>query len=207
MGWRVALLVAVAISFAGIAYAAGRAGSSDVTLCAAKKGGELTLASKGKCGKGERKLTIAKQGVPGPKGDQGEPGAAANVAPEAPHIVGATNEQCAQNAGTFCGTPGCIGAWQASPSRPVSYQKDAGGFVHLRGAASFATGGICSSTTGGTAVAFYLPPGYRPTDQTREFPAVHCSGDVRPVTILTDGTVRPDPSSTCTTFDGIVFHP
>jgi len=72
LGFALAAVAVVAIG----AYAIGAGESSkDLILCANKKSGDLALASgKGKCAKGEKKLTVAKEGPVGPRGATGEPG-------------------------------------------------------------------------------------------------------------------------------------
>jgi collagen triple helix repeat protein len=70
-----ALILAVG---GGTAYAASSGGSSPGTLklCAAKKTGDLRLASGGGCRPGERALSVATNGIAGPAGATGERGPA-----------------------------------------------------------------------------------------------------------------------------------
>src|SRR4051812_19632466 len=82
MSWKIVVLVAAAMMVAAVAFGAS-GGSSGVTLCAGK-GGDLSLGKKGKCSKGDKKLTIAKQG---PKGEPGKDGTPADLAPEPVHLV------------------------------------------------------------------------------------------------------------------------
>lgn len=209
MSWKLTFLVAVAIvAVAGVAVAAKGGGSKDVTLCAQKQGGALSLAPKsGKCAKGTKKLVIAKQGpqgVPGPAGATGAAGTTASIQPEAVRLVGApVASGCDVNPGTFCGAAFEGGAqWRAYEDwGPVGFQKDAAGYVHLQGGAAFAGSGVTVDTV------FYLPPGYRPAAKS-QFAATECNGDPISVLIRPDGEVLPDfQSFLCVILDGISFRP
>jgi hypothetical protein len=203
MKWPITLLVAVAMSVAGIAFAAG-GGSDSVKLCSEKKGGDLSLAAKGGCGRGAKTLTISKRGPIGPPGVAGKDGTPADLAPHAPVLVGSATPTCQTDVGRFCGVPGCSGAWSSYTDTPVKYQVAADGLVSLRGEASVQSGGTCGS--GGDGTIFYLPPGFRPTDQTRTFAAIDCGGNATSVTVAESGSVR-TPSGACSSFDGISFQP
>ena len=207
MGRRIILAaVVLAVAVAGISFAASGGGSKDVTLCAAKKGGALSLASKGKCGKGQKKLVIAKEGPAGAVGPQGAPGAAgttASIQPEAvrfvaPPVAGG----CDSDPGTFCGSPGAGSAqWHAYEDwGSIGFQKDAAGYVHLQGGAAFGGAGQTDERM------FYLPAGYRPSAKT-QVAATECDGTPISVLIGTDGEVRPDPVNfLCVILDGISFR-
>jgi hypothetical protein len=73
------LAIVIAIAMAGVAVAASDGGTNLITLCAAKKSGTLRLAKGGKCGKGERRLTIGEAGPSGPMGPSGQNGATGAV--------------------------------------------------------------------------------------------------------------------------------
>ncbi|HZO05097.1 MAG TPA: hypothetical protein VFB52_01820 [Solirubrobacterales bacterium] len=215
--WTVlALLAGVAVIAIG-AYAIGAGKSSkDLVLCAAKKGGDLSLATaKGKCAKGEKKLTVAKEGPVGPAGPQGAPGSAANVASEpVTYVTGPANDQCFEKPGTFCESESGYVTWgNYSPEfGNVGYYKDAAGVVHLTGVASSAVGGVVFGFQ--PEGPFYLPPGYRPsvvkmfsvpsqTAPEEEF-SDHVTIRVRPngvVAISTDDNVRE------VALEGVAFVP
>jgi hypothetical protein len=207
IGFRFLLLAALAISLAGVAFAAQGGGSAKVILCAAKHGGQVTLASKGKCDKDEKKLAIAKQGPPGETGAAGSDGTPADLAPEAMRLVQPFVSDCAAQPGSFCINGGGT-HWlsRGNGYAPAGYQKDSGGYVHLQGV--LAQGGSGAPFGG---VAFYLPPGYRPTDGTHQFYGQGwfdqgTPGTAKLVEIATDGSVFVD-DSCCASLDGIVFHP
>ena len=200
MSWKLTFLAAVAIvAVAGVAVAAKGGGSKDLTLCAAKQGGALSLAPKsGKCAKGTKKLVIAKegpQGIPGPSGPAGAAGTTASIQPEPVHFVGPRSGTCSANPGTFCTTWINSAGWG-----PVGFQKDAAGYVHLQGGAGLGGEG----QTG--AVIFYLPPGYRPSLKT-QVAATECDGTPISVLIGVDGSLDPDSSLSCAILDGISFRP
>jgi hypothetical protein len=89
---NVAATLALTIAAGGAtAYAAGRAPSDGVQLCAAKKTGDLRLAKPGKCQPGEKAVAL-------PAGPQGAAGA-----------VGATGATGAIGATGPAGTPGTLG--------------------------------------------------------------------------------------------------
>lgn len=205
MSWKLTFLVAVAIvAIAGVAVAAKSGGSKDVTLCAAKKGGDLSLASKGNCGKGEKKLVISKEGPPGPAGAPGAAGTTASIQPEvvnfvSPPVAGG----CEANPGTFCGNTNQGGAkWSSFQDwGPVGFQKDAAGYVHLQGGAAFGGAGQTDSRL------FFLPPAYRPSVK-KQIATTECDGTPISVFIGTDGEVLPDPVNfLCVILDGISFRP
>jgi hypothetical protein len=208
MSWKLTFLAAVVIvTLAGVAVAAG-GGSKDVTLCASKPDGAVSLAPKnGKCAKGSKKLVIAKQGPQGAAGVPGAPGApgtTASIQPEPVHVVGsAVAGGCIANPGTFCGSAGVGSAqWHGYEDwGPVGFQKDAAGYVHLQGGAAFGGSGQTDDRM------FYLPAGYRPAAKV-QVAATECDGTAISVFIGTDGEVRPDPVNfLCVVLDGVSFRP
>jgi hypothetical protein len=174
--WSVlALLVGLAVvAVAGYAIGAGKP-SQDLVLCAAKKSGDLSLASaKGKCAKGEKKLTVAKEGPVGPVGQQGAPGTDANATLEAVHYVtGSGSVVCAANPATFCRGSETGNHWAnfADLGHPgyekVGFYKEANGTVHLVGTVGYQHGGGENDGFSPPG-AFLLPPGFRPA-QTKVF--------------------------------------
>jgi hypothetical protein len=178
MRWRIGVLLAGTAVIAIAGYAVGADTSSDnLILCATKKGGDLSLAAKGRCGKGEKKLTLSQkgqqgekgpQGAGGPQGAPGPAGSPTGLAPEPIHYVtGPSSDTCFEKPGTFCRATGGTVQWAnlsfLNPSYGnVGYYKDAAGFVHLSGVAF-------DNSSGGVGVGFsprgpfYLPPGYRPS--------------------------------------------
>jgi hypothetical protein len=130
-----------------------------------KKTGELSLASNGKCDKGEKKLTIAKQGpagVPGPQGSVGPAGSA--PMPEAVHYVtGPANDQCFEAVGTFCRNTGSSIGWEnLAGYGDAGFYRDPSGAVPLVGVVNYGSSG---GGSGGFVPEgpFYLPAGYRPS--------------------------------------------
>jgi|GEM_PF-6855699 len=206
MSWRLTFLAAVAIvAIAGVAIAA-QSGSENVVLCAAKRGGALRLASKGKCAKAERELTIAKQGpqgAPGATGAQGAPGTTASIQPEAVRLVGPARADCEDVPGNFCGSGGLDWANAGSVDAPAGYWKDAAGEIHLMGTAKGTTGG-----GGITSDLFYLPESYRPVG-TRQFAIPDCVGEIITVQIEANGSVHLPfvPPDRCVALDGVSFRP
>lgn len=204
MSWRLTFLAAVAIvAIAGVAIAQG-GGSKNVVLCAAKKGGDLRLGSKGRCAKGERKLTIAKQGprgTQGAPGQQGLPGTTASIQPEPVHLVGPARANCEAAPGNFCGSGGLNWGNTNSVPAPVGYWKDAGGEVHLMGTAKGTAGAITSDL-------FYLPEGYRPVG-TRQFAVPNCSVEMITLQVEAGGAVHTPyvPPDRCVALDGVSFRP
>jgi hypothetical protein len=211
------VLAAVAIvAVAGYAIGAGKP-SKDLVLCATKKSGDLSLASaKGKCAKGEKKLTVAKEGPVGPVGPAGSPGVNAVVTAEPVHYVtGPATDQCKANPGTFCKPSGLSYEWlnegdyNATNRELVGYFKDSAGYVHLVGVALFRTGG--GGTGGGFEPdgPFYLPPGYRPA-RAEAFGAAAATG-FNPTAFTGGGFVEIRPDGTVATeaqlvgLGGIVF--
>ena len=221
MKWPITVLVAAAMTMAGIAFAAG-GDSNSLKLCAEKNGGALSLAAKGKCGEGERKLTVSKrgpagpQGAAGPTGPQGaagNDGTTASIQPEAVHLVGAFREDCAINPGFFC-KDRTERHWDNAGGAfaPVGYFKDAAGFVHLKGTAQI-SGNSSGTGDGSPNGIFYLPTTYRPTDGTRQFVINTCqaSPSTATVTIASSGLVDTNVESAggdvCAPLDGILFRP
>src|SRR6478609_5016802 len=146
MGWRLTFLAAVAIvAVAGVAVAASGGSSGEVTLCARKGDGALSLAGKaGKCGRGEKKLTIAKQGPPGLAGATGSPGAPGTTAPIQPEAVRLVTTLGSEVEATYCEEHPGVFCWEGplnwidkgAGDAPVGFQKDAAGYVHLQGSAA-----------------------------------------------------------------------
>jgi hypothetical protein len=69
-------LVAVLVAGAGVAIAANPGSDGEVTACVHKKTKAMRLAdSRGRCKRGEEKLSFNEQGVPGQNGQPGERGA------------------------------------------------------------------------------------------------------------------------------------
>lgn len=217
MRWGlVGVLAAVAaVAIGGYAIGAGKS-SKDLVLCATKKGGDLSLATaKGKCAKGEKKLTVAKEGPVGPVGPQGPPGSNANVASEpVTYVTGPPNDQCFEKPGTFCKSESGYILWgnYTSEFGNVGYYKDAAGIVHLTGVASSSVGGVVYGFQ--PEGPFYLPLGYRPSvvkmfsvpSQTKpeEKFSDHVTVQVRPngvVAISTDDNFRE------VALEGVAFVP
>jgi hypothetical protein len=213
------LVIAVALS--GYAVGAGSGGSDEVVLCAAKKGGDLSLAKKGKCGKGTKKLSIAKArpqgaqgpaGAPGGPGATGAPGTTTTLSTEPAHLVAAGLRECTSAPGAFCdNVPGgaCFGWTNFQEGfAPAAYRKDSAGFVHLSGTVidGGAGGGV---GCGPPPPIFYLPPGFRITGGTQRFGAWSCagggSGYINYVDVKADGGVYAGDNS-CASLDGITFH-
>ena len=217
-GLGIAIVSVLVVGLAAYAIGAGKS-SNDVTLCAVKKSGELSLAAGGKCGKGEKKLTIAKQGPAGPQGAVGPQGSAANVVAEAVHYVtGPPTAECQANPGTFCKPSSLsyewIGSFEYSGTKfeRVGFYKDPSGFVHLVGVALFRTGGGGSSGGYEPEGPFYLPPGYRPS-HVETFSAASNEGfnpttlvKTSPVEIRPDGTVATKQFEDLVSLSGIVFR-
>jgi hypothetical protein len=169
------VLAAVAIvAVAGYAIGAGKA-SKDLVLCANKKDAAISLATaKGKCEKGEKRLTVAKEGPVGPVGPQGAPGTDANATLEAVHYVtGSGSLVCAANPATFCRGTETGNRWAnfADLGHPgyekVGFYKEANGTVHLVGTVGYQHGGGENDGFSPPG-AFLLPPGFRPA-QTKVF--------------------------------------
>ncbi|MGE0066733.1 MAG: hypothetical protein AB7T48_05195 [Solirubrobacterales bacterium] len=212
---KVLLLAAiVAVGIAAYAVGAGKS-SSDVILCAAKKGGDLTLADgKGKCGKDEKKLTIAKQGPVGPVGPVGPQGAVgppgSSPLPEGPRFVAPATTACAINTGSFCVTETGL-CWNNANAggglAPVAYRKDSDGFVHIEGAyENTESQGACGG--GETRPVFYLPQGFRPAGGAQRFRVSNCAGyGGGLIVVATNGLVSAGSETTnCLALSGIVFH-
>jgi hypothetical protein len=121
--------------------------------------------------------------------------------PEPVRLVGAADPAgCSQaRPGIFCYYT-FSGAWgnYENDYAPVGFQKDAGGFVHLQGVASYTGPSFVSGM-------FILPPGYRPTDGKHEFVVQRCGSSTTFVEVWTNGAVTT--GATCESLDGIVFHP
>ena len=211
MSWRLTFLAAVAIvAIAGVAIAA-QSGSKNVVLCAQKKGGALSLASKGKCGKGERKLTIVKQGPRGERGPRGEqgvpglqgaPGTTASIQPEPVHLVAPAAVDCEDEPGTFCRSSDTqVWGNYGSVYAHVGFWKDATGEVHLMGTAQGSNGGLINDV-------FVLPVGYRP-DATRQFVVPECSLEFAKLQVEPSGNVHLPvvTSEHCVAVDGVSFRP
>ncbi len=224
MNWGKVLLLAL-IATAGLtAYAIGASNASEnVVLCASKKGGALSLAAKGGCAKGQKKLTIAKQGPVGPTGPAGPAGSAGPQGPagvagadaaaptlEPPHFVAPATTACAVQTGSFCVTETGL-CWDngntGGGTAPVSFRKDADGFVHIEGSfTNFETQGACGGNE--TRPVFYLPQGFRPGEGTHRFAVADCSGYTSSLIVIeTNGLVSAGSEHTaCFDLSGIVFH-
>ena len=221
MGWKVVVLLAAAMMVVGVAFGAS-GGSGGVTLCAGK-GGDLSLGKKGKCSKGEKKVTIAKRGPQGPQGPQGKQGVQGapgkdgtpeDLAPEAVHLVSVAtgdfqNDDCVNAPGSFCGNSSQhCGTWvnYGDPNVAVGFRKDSGGWVHLQGTALLDFQGACGGAPSPPGL-FYLPTGYRPTGDVA-FAAPNCFavGTDGVITISADGLVK-DAGEGCASLDGVEFHP
>ncbi|HEX5591876.1 MAG TPA: hypothetical protein VFX35_00865 [Solirubrobacterales bacterium] len=212
MSWRLTFLAAVAIvAIAGVAIAAQGGGSKNVVLCADKQGGDLSLAAKGRCGKGQRKLVISKQGpqgTQGPKGEQGVPGASgapgttASIQPEPVHLVGAAVPAgCEAVPGTFCSSGAAGWMNHGTLSAPAGYWIDAAGEVHL-------TGTIKATASGPVTDLFYLPAGYRPNG-IREFVVPTCELESMKLEVEPSGAVHTPfvPPENCLALDEVSFRP
>ncbi len=206
MSWRLTFLVAVAIvAIAGVAIAAQGGGSKNVVLCAAKKGGGLRLASKGRCSKGESKLTIAKQGPrgePGATGPQGASGSDAAVQAEPVRAVAPVSGSCEASPGAFCGNQGLNWSNAEPFFESVGFWKDPGEVVHLQGTAQGSPGPLGNDI-------FILPAGYRPAAQ-RQFVIPTCLGDFVLLEIEAGGAVHLPAlasSEPCVSLDGVNFRP
>lgn len=211
-GTVVFLGVVVAVAATAIAIGASSNSSKNVVLCAAKKGGDLTLAGgKGKCGKGEKKLSIAKQGPVGPVGPQGVVGpAGATEVAEGPNFVKPATTACAVDTGSYCVTETGL-CWSNANAggglAPVSYRKDSDGFVHIEGAyENTETQGACGGNE--TRPVFYLPQGFRPAGGVQRFAVANCTGyKTSLIVIAANGLVSAGSEFTnCLDLSGIVFH-
>lgn len=206
---RLIFLVAIAlVALAGVAFAA-KGGSKKVTLCAAKGSAALSAPKDGKCGPGERKLTISTGGTPGnagPRGDAGPagaPGAAGPVpslAASALNLAGAAGPDCAATL-VFCSDTDYYWVNYEGGYAPVGYRTDANGVVHLQGAAKLVSSNFYSSLA-----VLYLPPGLRP-QSLLTFPARSCAGTSwSRVYVEPDGAVS-STQGDCIPLDGISFQP
>ena len=210
--------LALFVALGGSAVAATSFIASDGKIhgCVSKTGQLSVLKPGKKCSKGARTLSWNQtgprglQGVPGTPGQPGAPGqpgkdgTPADVQGEAVHPVGPATTSCDTNPGNFCRTVGIPGYFNAAGGgAPVGYQKDAAGYVHLRGSVGFDGNG---GGAGPTRV-FYLPVGYRPTDGSRHFivpGSSDCTGSAE-IFVDSDGGVR---TAGCpTALDGVDFHP
>lgn len=214
MRWGlIGVLMAVAVVAIG-AYAIGAGKSSkNLVLCANKKSGDVSLATaKGKCAKGERKLTVAKEGPVGPVGPAGPAGVAPSSALEPVNLVKLAAD-CVANPGSFCASNPTLGhRWEnlydgGAAEPPLSgYYKDLGGVVHLVGFANFNMGG--GGTGGASKTVFYLPPGFRPGQGVATFVDQPCGGKAQAVSVHGDGKVEiADSLGGCANFEGVSFHP
>jgi hypothetical protein len=208
---------------AAYAFAASGGGPGNVTVCAAKKGGVLSLASSGKCGKGTKKIVLSKEGPagragatggPGSAGPTGAPGSNATVDAGTAHPVtgGVPFPGCAAQPGVFCdsGPPNhyCYAYGNAEGGlAPVAYRKDSMGFVHLSGSVDDYTSGGAGCTETAT---FYLPAEYR-VSATEKFAVPSCyaiyesaSNPPPYVEIRSDGGVY-SIGTGCYSLDGISF--
>ncbi len=210
MRWgKIAFLgLVIAVALTAYAVGAGSGSSKTVVLCAAKKDGDVTFTGNGKCPKGEKKLSIAKQGPQGTVGPQGLTGPAGPPpALEAPHFVSAATTACAAQTGSYCVTETGL-CWDNANAggglAPVSFRKDSNGFVHLEGAFTNTNGqGACGGDE--TRPVFYLPQGFRPVGGAQRFIAARCTGyETGLIVIATNGLVSE--AGGCLDASSIVFH-
>jgi hypothetical protein len=211
---------------AAYALAASGGGPGSVTVCAAKKSGALSLASGDKCGKGAKKIVLAKEGragsagapgSAGPTGSQGVQGTAGsdatvNAGTPIPVTAGIPFPGCAAQPGAFCdsGPPShyCYAYGNAGGNlAQVAYRKDSMGVVHLSGSVNDYTSGGAGCTQTAT---FYLPAGNR-VGATEKFVVASCYAVYEPasnpapyVEIRSDGGVYAIGTG-CYSLDGISF--
>lgn len=221
MSWGKTAFLGLLIAVGLTAYAIGAGGSSkNLVLCAGKKSGALSLAThKGKCAKGEKKLTIAKEGPVGPQGAVGPAGSAANVVPEAIHfVVSPGSPACQSQPGTFCKPTGLSGEFEnfvdvaGGDAERVGYYKDPSGRVHLSGTTGwFSSGG----SPGGFEPEgpFYLPAGYRPAHtlyfevpSSKSYSSQELA-ESREIQIRSNGLVYAPGSFNAFSLDGVSFRP
>jgi hypothetical protein len=208
--------VVALLGLAGVAIAASGGGSKPVTLCADKASGDVFLGAKGKCGKGTKKLVVGQKGPAGAKGSQGAPGPAGAagkplaLTQEPARQVGAAVGACAANPGTFCGSPDAIGTWE-SLLGPLTYRKDAAGWVHLTGGAKASTVGSETQFDDTSGAILFLPPGYRPTDGIHRFyisfSSCSTAGIISYVDVLPNGAVKPKDNIGCVGLSKVSFYP
>jgi hypothetical protein len=200
------LVVIAALAVAGVAMAA-KGGGGKVTLCAAGDGA-LSAPKSGKCGNGERKLTVAAKGAPGPAGavgpagQAGAPGPAGTVPSLAPSatLIGNPGPDCATTP-VFCSSATWYWGNAGGGYAPVGFQVDAAGGVHLQGRAQ----PTVSESGADAPTIFYLPPGLRPSEHLT-FPVLACNGSFQRIYLRPSGAVEPS-GLTCVPLDGIVIHP
>lgn len=209
MSWQKVGVLGAVIAVALTAYAVGAGSNSSkpVVLCAAKKGGDLALASHGKCGKKEKRLTIAQQGPAGAPGAPGAPGTTTTLSTEPAHPVTPSTNACATQPGSFCNTDPstCWDMGNAVGLALTAYRKDSAGFVHLTGSVqNTAGGGACGSMKD----LFYLPPGFRVGGGAQQFAVPNCSGEnFARLTVAADGLVSVTfGGEDCWSLDGVTFH-
>jgi hypothetical protein len=231
MSWgKIWILAGVLVlGMAACAFAASAGGPGNVTVCAAKKSGALSLASGGKCGKGEKRIVLAQEGraggagatgaagPAGPTGAQGAQGTAgrdATVNAGTPIAIaaGIPFPGCSTQPGRFCdsGAPNhyCYAYGNAGGNLAhVAYREDSIGFVHLSGSVDdYTSGGAgCNQTA-----TFYLPAGKR-VGATEKFAVPSCYATYEPVSnpgpyveIRPDGGVY-SIGTGCYSLDGISF--
>ena len=110
---RYAIVAAVAgLAVSGMAIAAKKPSSSQITGCYAKKSGALRIAKSGKrCKRGERKIVWTKNGVRGARGVRGVKGAAGSKGDAG--VRGATGPTGAPGSAGATGAPGNDGTARA----------------------------------------------------------------------------------------------
>jgi hypothetical protein len=202
------LLAVSLVAVAGVAFAA-MGGSKKVTLCAAKGSAALSAPKDGKCGPGERKLTISTGGVAGkagpagsagPTGAPGPAGTMPSLAASALNLAGTAGPDCAVTL-VFCSGTDFYWVNYGEGYAPVGYRTDANGVVHLQGAAKLVSSSFYSSLA-----LIYLPPGLRPQSPLT-LPARSCAGTGwARVYVEPDGAVR-STETVCIPLDGISFQP
>ena len=111
VSYALALLIA-GLAVSGIAGAAKKPSASrQVTGCYTKKSGVLRVLKRGKrCKRGERKITLLKDGARGPRGSKGSPGKDGNTGPRGATGAAGQNGSTGQAGGTGpTGPPGATG--------------------------------------------------------------------------------------------------
>lgn len=230
MRWTFGAFIVCVLVVGAAAYAVGAGRpANEVTLCASKADRSVTLGAKGRCPKGAKKVTVAKEGPAGPKGLPGEsgadgaPGSDAVVSPEAVHyVVSPGSTACSSKPGTFCKPENLSGEYRnfaeiatgnnAKNAERVGYYKDPSGRVHLTGTAGWFTSG---GGSGGFVPEgpFYLPVGYRPAHtlyykvpSSSSYEVDHLT-ETTTVEIRADGLVYSPGSFHAVSLDAVSFRP
>jgi hypothetical protein len=214
----VALGLAGLVTFAAVVAMAGGQKAPTVALCATGAQGHLSVARGDGCGPNSRKIVLRKRGPRGPVGPRGSRGAPGLPGADAPpsalspepvqFVQTPPRSDCATAPGFFCShtTTGISWSNGGGPAyADAGYRKDTSGFVHLQGLVQL------SEPSGGNSLSiFYLPPGYRPTEE-HLFVVQPCGGLVGSVEVSPDGSVATDNlgGTDChpISLDGMSFHP